>query len=143
MYVCHRFLFALKSVVIPPHHIEHDIKGLPIFPIILGPLSICALGVYMYVCMYVYVCCMYLCMYVVMYGCIGTINQKSRYHTIRHIFPVGYTSERLYKSLAKPGEECVYRSEILVSTYSHTHTHTYIHTYIHTCMRNKCSVKSF
>jgi hypothetical protein len=40
------------------------------------------------------------------------VADRQGFHTARHIFPVGFRSERLFASLRNPAERCVYASEI-------------------------------
>ncbi|XP_076062738.1 transforming growth factor beta regulator 1 [Oratosquilla oratoria] len=69
----------------PP--ITLDSAGRPIFPIILGPLTIHSLG--------------------------EIVSDREAYHTEHHIFPVGFCSSRTYASLSDPMKPVLYTCKIL------------------------------
>lgn len=73
-----------KKIVQP---IPLDITGRPVFPIVLGGLTVHSLG--------------------------EVVSDRPDYHTEDLIFPVGYCSTRVYGSLKDPEKKCVYTCKIL------------------------------
>lgn len=61
--------------------------GKPIFPIVLGSLTVHSLG--------------------------EIISDRPGYHTINNIFPVGFCSSRYYASMQQIGKKCLYTCKIL------------------------------
>ncbi|XP_065341193.1 transforming growth factor beta regulator 1 isoform X2 [Cloeon dipterum] len=75
---------AVKKLV---HPILLDATGRPIFPIVVGNLSVYSLG--------------------------DVITDRSGYHTEEMIFPVGFCSCRVYGSIMNPEQQCVYTCKII------------------------------
>nr|CAD7454402.1 unnamed protein product [Timema tahoe] len=78
-----------KKIVQP---ITLDMTGRPVFPIVLGGLTIHSLG--------------------------EVVSDRPDYHTEELIFPVGFCSSRMYGSLKDPEKKCVYTCKILDGGYS-------------------------
>ncbi|XP_046388061.1 transforming growth factor beta regulator 1 [Ischnura elegans] len=74
----------MKKIVQP---IPLDITGRPVFPIVLGGLTVHSLG--------------------------EVVSDRSGYHTEEFIYPVGFCSTRVYGSLKDPERKCVYTCKIL------------------------------
>ncbi|XP_071450770.1 transforming growth factor beta regulator 1 [Hetaerina americana] len=74
----------MKKIVQP---IPLDITGRPVFPIVLGGLTVHSLG--------------------------EVVSDRSGYHTEELIYPVGFCSTRVYGSLKDPERKCVYTCKIL------------------------------
>ncbi|XP_015903563.1 transforming growth factor beta regulator 1 [Parasteatoda tepidariorum] len=68
-----------------------DAAGRPIFPIILGPLTIHSLGV--------------------------IVTDRPGYHSEQCIYPIGFCSSRTYASLKNPLVQCLYQCTITDSPY--------------------------
>ncbi|XP_032236864.1 uncharacterized protein LOC5511631 isoform X2 [Nematostella vectensis] len=75
---------AIKRKVQP---IPVDAKGKPIFPIVLGGLTVHSLG--------------------------EIIWDRPGFHSERYIWPVGYCSSRTYPSIKDPDKKCIYTCKIL------------------------------
>jgi hypothetical protein len=73
-----------KKIVQP---IPLDITGRPVFPIVLGGLTVHSLG--------------------------EVVSDRPDYHSEDLIFPVGFCSTRVYGSLKDPEKKCVYTCKIL------------------------------
>lgn len=69
------------------HPIPLDITGRPVFPIVLGGLTVHSLG--------------------------EVVSDRPDYHSEDLIFPVGYCSTRVYGSLKDPERKCVYTCKIV------------------------------
>nr|CAD7264101.1 unnamed protein product [Timema shepardi] len=78
-----------KKIVQP---ITLDMTGRPVFPIVLGGLTIHSLG--------------------------EVVSDRPDYHSEELIFPVGFCSSRMYGSLKDPEKKCVYTCKILDGGYS-------------------------
>ncbi|KAG8229500.1 hypothetical protein J437_LFUL004906, partial [Ladona fulva] len=74
----------MKKIV---QSIPLDITGRPVFPIVLGGLTVHSLG--------------------------EVVSDRSGYHTEELIYPVGFCSTRVYGSLKDPERKCVYTCKIL------------------------------
>ncbi|XP_054720245.1 transforming growth factor beta regulator 1-like [Uloborus diversus] len=72
-----------KRLVAP---IPLDVAGRPIFPILLGPLTIHSLGV--------------------------IIHDRPGFHTEQCIYPVGFCSSRIYSSMKNPLLQCLYQCTV-------------------------------
>ncbi|GIY95010.1 transforming growth factor beta regulator 1 [Caerostris extrusa] len=79
---------ADKRLVTP---IPLDVAGRPIFPIVLGSLTIHSLGV--------------------------IVSDRSGYHTEQCIYPVGFCSSRTYASLKNPLTQCLYQCTVTDSPF--------------------------
>ncbi|GBO00812.1 Transforming growth factor beta regulator 1 [Araneus ventricosus] len=79
---------ADKRLVTP---IPLDVAGRPIFPIVLGSLTIHSLGV--------------------------IISDRPGYHTEQCIYPVGFCSSRTYASLKNPLSQCLYQCTVTDSPF--------------------------
>lgn len=75
---------AIKRKVQP---IAVDAKGKPIFPIVLGGLTVHSLG--------------------------EIVHDRPGFHSERYIWPVGYCSSRTYPSMRNPEKKCIYTCKIL------------------------------
>lgn len=75
---------AIKRKVQP---ISVDAKGKPIFPIVLGGLTVHSLG--------------------------EIVHDRPGFHSERYIWPVGYCSSRTYPSMRNPEMKCIYTCKIL------------------------------
>lgn len=73
-----------KKIVQP---IPLDMTGRPVFPIVLGGLTVHSLG--------------------------EVVSDRPDYHTEEFIFPVGFCSTRVYGSLLDPEKKCVYTCKVL------------------------------
>lgn len=76
-----------KAVKKQVHPIQLDNNGRPIFPIVVGNLSVYSLG--------------------------DVIIDRPGYHTEEMIFPVGFCSCRVYGSILDPEQQCVYTCKII------------------------------
>ncbi|XP_075224020.1 transforming growth factor beta regulator 1 isoform X2 [Lycorma delicatula] len=63
-----------------------DTTGRPIFPIVLGDITVHSLG---------------------------EVSDRSEYYTEDYIYPIGYCSTRLYGSLKDPEQRCVYTCKVM------------------------------
>ncbi|XP_072166322.1 uncharacterized protein [Diadema setosum] len=77
---------SLKRHILP---IPLDAAGQPIFPIVLGSLTVHSLG--------------------------EVLPEKSTFHSDRYIYPAGFHSTRVYGSRTDPRKRCVYTCKILNS----------------------------
>lgn len=75
---------AVKRKVQP---IAVDPKGKPIFPIVLGGLTVHSLG--------------------------EIVHERPGFHSERYIWPIGYCSSRSYPSMKNPEDKCIYTCKIL------------------------------
>lgn len=75
---------AVKRKVQP---IAVDPKGKPIFPIVLGGLTVHSLG--------------------------EIVHDRPGFHSERYIWPIGYCSSRSYPSMMNPEDKCIYTCKIL------------------------------
>ncbi|XP_063222929.1 transforming growth factor beta regulator 1 isoform X1 [Bacillus rossius redtenbacheri] len=73
-----------KKIVQP---IPLDVTGRPVFPIVLGGLTVHSLG--------------------------EVVSDRPDYHSEEFIFPVGFCSTRVYGSLKDPEKKCVYTCKVM------------------------------
>ncbi|CAB4015727.1 Transforming growth factor beta regulator 1, partial [Paramuricea clavata] len=85
---------AIKRKVQP---IPVDAKGKPVFPIVLGGLTVHSLG--------------------------DIVCDRPGFHSERYIWPVGFCSSRYYPSMKTPDMKCIYTCKILDGGYGPTIIH--------------------
>ncbi|KAI8096605.1 F/Y rich C-terminus-domain-containing protein [Halteromyces radiatus] len=81
-----RSVIKRRRTMVTLEDIPRDVNGKPILPVTLGPLKLISLG--------------------------KIIHDKPAYHCARHIYPLGYTVERIYMSMVDPDRQSTYTCKV-------------------------------